>query len=239
MRERVTLAICAVLLAAGAGCNVGPGTTLADMVNKELVIDGPESITLGADGCALLIPGTVEATINGHPMSVDPGRPASVPYDEPCHYPSFGIDLKTIDVGPSATVQIKDQTETLTVVMTGFHPQAPMLPTPDKEAMKLDRSIPVRIPFTTSSGLPDEASFSFITGWDRDGCIQDESSPASIEEGAISTNIPSSLCLGSGELYACVGYTNSLVVQSCENAVCQVFYPERKDCVSYPIVFDP
>jgi len=106
MRAKVvTVTGMALGLVGLVGCD--DARPLAEMVDKELHINSVANnfmISLLANGCPLLIPGTVHATLNGRAMTVEPGSHGSgFAGDVGCHEPTFKISALPDDLGPVLT----------------------------------------------------------------------------------------------------------------------------------------
>src|SRR6185369_13825038 len=124
---------------------------------------GDLTITLIADGCPVLSPGTVDATVNGRAMTVDPGHHGSGTVQDPCYQPVFHLEPLPTDLGSTLTIEIKDASETLRVVISSFHSSSPELETPTGTAMAVHRGDTLSFSFAGASpdDPPDYAGASF------------------------------------------------------------------------------
>jgi hypothetical protein len=216
---------------------------LADMVDKQLYlgsfIDG-FNIDLFANGCPLLIPGTVRATMNGHEMTVDPGRHGSgFAGDAPCYQPSFRIRPLPDDLGTVMTFVIEDRTETLRVVIGGYHPDVPVLEAAPAGGWMPHRGDRLSVSFTPPAEPPDDAHASFSEdGQDNSGppCFYEDEADASVANEQVSLEVPTTLCFGPAWMWLCVGYAALPHLDLCENATCHYDPSEIEACAGYPLL---
>jgi hypothetical protein len=169
-----TVAIVALsAAAASAGCQLfDGGTPLADMVNKTLFMSGPSSVMLSADGeCTFLSPGTVQATVNGHPMYVEPGRKGSGIYESECILPEFYLTDADIDLGATATIVISDSSQTLRVVIVGLPDRPPILEEPTAEPKTLHPGGTARVGFSIAGGEPKMPDANFVADGAAPNCV--------------------------------------------------------------------
>lgn len=243
MRAGVYVTWVGALLCAAAAPACSPdqqGTRLADMTNKRLSISAPGSITLYADGCPLLIPGQVEATINDHPMKVSPGYHGTGIYAGPCTEPRFDL-TEQIDLGSTATIVIKDPSQTVRAVIVGLR-EPPTLEPPNTEPWPLHRGDPVRVSFVSTGEAPDYAAARAAeanTSTSGAPCGWDAEAPAIIDGNTVAFAVPTTLCYGAAALTACVGYTTQPQVESCDNATCAYDPGMPHSCTTYPIEIVP
>jgi hypothetical protein len=229
-----------------AGCGLGQeGTSLAKMVNRELHFSLSNtflSISLFADGCPLLVPGTVDATLNGHPLEISPGRHGSGIWEGPCYQPRFSLSTLPDDLGSTLTFVIKDRTLTLRAVISGHHPELPMLEPAPSEPRVLRRADVVAIGFTSPADPPDHVFVSFsVKGTPTGGgaCSHYPQADASIAIGQIEFQVPSTVCISPGSLRVCVGYTARPRLETCENATCFFDPTIAEACQVYPVTIEP
>jgi hypothetical protein len=217
---------------ASAGCDALEGAPLARMHNKTLSFDrGPKSVTLEADGCPLLIPETVEATINGHQMAVDPGRHGTGINDGPCYPPQFGLPAADdFELGATATIVISDSSQTLRVVIVGLPAHLPTLETPTAQPRELHQGGSIKITFSPVEEAPEEATAGFSAIAGPNGCGAQDG-VATLDVDAVTIQPPASPCFGNRWLLVDLEYPAASSVQTCENASCD-YAPWR------PFVFD-
>jgi hypothetical protein len=246
----IAAAVFAVAAAAAAGCAGQPGdpAPLAEMTNKSLYVAGlPGSggdigVSLFADGCPLLVPGTVRATLNGRAMSVDPGKHDG-PFGPPCYQPTFSLSPLPADLGDTLTIEISDSSETLRVVIAGYHPDTPQLePAPTGEPRVVHRGDPLSFGFSIVGDQPDVASASVgESGTPTAGapCTYDAAAPSAIVGSAIEFQVPASLCYSEADIWACLGFSGQTHLVSCENATCTLDDFTTFGCQHYPVSIQP
>jgi len=242
MRAKVvTVTGMALGLVGLVGCD--DARPLAEMVDKELHINSVANnfmISLLANGCPLLIPGTVHATLNGRAMTVEPGSHGSgFAGDVGCHEPTFKISALPDDLGPVLTFVIEDHTETLRMVIGGYHPDVPVLEAPPAGGWMLNRGDPLSVSFTSPGEVPDEASAVFHEeGQDNFGppCFFEDEAVATVAKGQVDLEIPTTLCFGPAWVSLCVGYAALPHVDLCENATCHYDPSEIAGCRVYDLL---
>jgi hypothetical protein len=238
-----------VLVAGGViGCAPAGTASLADMQNKQLAIYGsgnPSDLTVNllADGCPLLEPGTVEATMNGSPMKVDPGHHGSGFDEGPCYQPTFHLDAFPPDLGPTPTIVIKDATQTLRVEISGFHDHPPQLELPAATPIPVHLGDTLSFAFTGTSATdpPGYASASlFNDGAPAAGssCVFTYDGMPTLGDGVINMVVPSGLCSGAAKVSACVEFDHEPVVTACKNASCTLYFLSG-DCQRYELAVQP
>jgi hypothetical protein len=229
-----------------AGCgDVGSDRkSLADIKSKALWLnriadaDGLLSAQLSGEGSPLLIPGTVEATLNGHPMIVDPGDRFS--FDEFYWSPLFKIQAPD-DLGSTLTLVIKDSTQTLRAVISGRHPHLPVLESPPPQPRVVHRGDQFVVPFTAPDEPPDlaSASFSVDDGIHAEGSpchLYPDAPPATILNGQIESRVPTDICISTAFAWVCAGYSALPRLETCENATCLFEPSTARACTNYSLV---
>jgi hypothetical protein len=230
------------------GCVPSGTAPLADMLNKRLAVNGLAegggdlAVTLIADGCPLLNRAAVEATLNGLPMMIDPGRPGNE-LDPSCHAPVFRMSPLPADLGSTLTIVIKDNTETLRVVISGFHSHSPALEAPPAAPIAVHRGD--AISFSFSGASRDDPPDSFGARFDVDGtptggppCSYSETAMPTIAGGHIDVVVPSTLCFTQVGLFTCIGFIDQPALTTCENAACD-FNFIGDQCARYPLLVQP
>jgi hypothetical protein len=232
----------ALSLTLSAGCD--PGTPLAEMVDKSLQIRGTAGsggylrIELMAMGCPQ-VTGDLEATLNGRPMIVEPGRKGEPFFDKPCYYPVFRADTLTADLGPTLEIVIRDRSQTVRARIADYQPETPQpeKPGPPREVTIAER---VSIPLAPTATPPDMVTASLAAGDESSPgyCKASASAPAVLANGRVEVTIPRAPCAGKAKLYMCVGYRQEPRLETCENATCTL--QERfatRGCEVYPLIF--
>jgi hypothetical protein len=235
-----TVAIVALSAAAAAGCQLfDGGTPLADMVNKTLFMSGPSSVMLSADGeCTFLSPGTVQATVNGHPMYVEPGRKGSGIYESECILPEFYLTDADIDLGATATIVISDSSQTLRVVIVGLPDRPPILEEPTAEPKTLHPGGTARVGFSIAGGEPKMPDANFVADGAAPNCVP-SFLVSTIDGDAVKVELPEKLCPGPAKLRVSLKTSPTSSVQSCENAVCSYKPSDPVAWRDYPVTVAP
>jgi hypothetical protein len=142
------------------------------------------------------------------------------------------------DIGPTLTLSISDDTETLSAVIEGYHPQLPVLP--PRSTQEVHRGDTVSIPFS-SVEPPDEVSAGYAVDWPAVGdtvCSWTASLTPTLGDGQVMLAIPTTLCPAS--IGVCLGFKAPPRVTSCVNATCELGAFDARTCQSlFTIAADP
>jgi hypothetical protein len=241
--KSLVLAIIAASVSGVGACD--GGTPLADMVDKQLDFDNLDddffSVSLFAKGCPLLVPGTVQATLNGHAMTVDPGHHGSGFGEAPCYQPTFELSPLPPGLGAQLTFVIADASETLRAVIGGFHPDLPVLEAQPAQPSTVHRGDVVSISFTAAAEPPDDVQASFSEDGTPAGpppCFYNDDAAATIATGEVDLAVPTTLCYSPAWLRLCLGYASLPHLEACENASCSYEPTEIQVCAEYPVTID-
>jgi hypothetical protein len=240
-KSLATWGLLALGLALPAGCEPDGTLPLAEMRNKQLHINGLPGaggflgVSLFADGCPLLR-NDVLATLNDRPMLVSPGEHGYGFGAGPCYQPLFEMRMLPADLGPTLTLVIRDESQTLRAVIESYVDEKPALEEPGP-VREIARGALVAIPFGPTTRAPDRVSGSIYIDRSTGGapCTFSARIEPTVVDRTVQVRVPEVLCHGTGTLGVCLGYAEQPRVAACENAQCNLSLRSTQTCRSYPI----
>jgi hypothetical protein len=229
-----------------AGCQ-GDRRQLAEMANKQLYISslwapgGSVLVNLDADGCPVLDPDGLEATLNEHPMAIDPGHLGTEGEGGWCYQATFRLEPLPGDIGSTITIVIRDPSETLRMVLSDVHAHPPVLEPAGNDARRVHPGDQLSIGFTSPDGLPDTANASIFQDMrtaDGPTFTNEYRQPVTLADDHVTLEIPS-LNPGPAWVSACVSFSQQAFVSDCQNAACVLGDPWSRGCDRYNLDVQP
>jgi hypothetical protein len=242
MKTNLLLGLAALALTVGA-CAPNDELPLASMKNKTLNLQLESyseyftTLNLVADGCAQLVPGTVTATLNGHPMFVAEGWHDESNTSNPCLPPVFYFNESLRGLGPKLTYVIQDSSQTLRLVVDNVRTDLPVLE-PRTATPKVIRQGQEASFGVTSVGKQPVSVPMRFDGNDNPRavapCGYEERAFGKLEGDQIVVTVPQ-VCQGPGGVVLCLEYDDVPSVTTCENATCNFTPFPTQTCEHYDV----